>query len=175
MSLAVAAPPVYALASSVNHVVAVDIDEVLCKYCEGFIKWYTGRPVALDAGQCFRACYAPGVESARTAFLDTQAFANELDPIPGALESLLKLRGAGFELHAVTARPEACRVATEQYLAKFFPGLLSGLHFAQAPYKGRICRSICACALIDDQLANALDAGMHGVPAIVLDLDGTYT
>jgi len=158
-----------------RFVVAVDIDEVLCKYCEGFVRWQFGPQAVQDAGYCFRLTYAPPQAAAREQFLSTRQF-EELELVPGALEALTTLRRLGcFELQAVTARPPSCRVPTERFLARRFPGLVSGLHFAEVSQKGGTCRALGASILIDDQLGNALDASRSGVPAVLLDVDGTYT
>jgi len=158
-----------------RFVVAVDIDEVLCQYCEGFVRWHFGPPAVQDPGQCFRLTYAPPQAAARERFLSTWQF-EDLDLVTGALEALTTLRRLGcFEIQAVTARPPSCRAPTERFLARRFPGLVSGLHFAEVAQKGGICRALGASILVDDQLANALDASRSGVPAVLLDVDGAYT
>jgi len=170
-----AAPPTDALLQQRPLIVAVDIDEVICRFSEGFMRWWSNiHDDPLVPSQCFRACYSAVARSARPKFLLTQAFL-ELEPVPGALEALSKLRSLGFELQAVTSRPAETRETTNQYLAKFFPGIFSDLHFVQSPHKGIVCSNIGAFVLVDDQPCNLSDALEHGVQAIVFDFDGLYS
>lgn len=98
------------------------------------------------------------------------------EPVFGSQEALQQLKTAGFELHAVTSRPGSCKSSTERFLARCFPALISGLHFASVsgPTKGELCRQLGVVILVDDQLQNILDAVSHGVRCVVLDLQGHY-
>eukprot|EP00927_Polykrikos_kofoidii_P046209 TRINITY_DN40418_c0_g1_i1.p1 TRINITY_DN40418_c0_g1~~TRINITY_DN40418_c0_g1_i1.p1 ORF type:complete len:889 (-),score=104.09 TRINITY_DN40418_c0_g1_i1:209-2875(-) len=155
------------------QIVGVDVDEVLCQFSQGLMRWQAGNFAFLhDVGECFRAANTKEAAAARSAFLTTEAF-EDIEPVRGSLKALEKLSRLGFELHAVTARPESTRAATERYFAKFFPGLISGVHFTRS--KGKACQELGAKVYIDDQLPSVKDAVAHGLHAILFDLDGKYT
>ncbi|CAK9010820.1 unnamed protein product [Durusdinium trenchii] len=154
--------------------VALDVDEVLCRTAEAFCMWHSGQP-GTDLTECFQRCYSTDASALRDQFLCSD-FAIMAEPVLGSQEALQGLKSAGFELHAVTSRPGHCKSSTERFLARCFPALISGLHFASAsgPSKGELCRQLGAVALVDDQLQNVMDAASHGVRCVVLDLQGQY-
>lgn len=157
-----------------SPVLALDIDEVLCKFCEGFAKWQTGLDIPRTADECFRLSYRPGIEATREMFLATPAFL-ELDPLPGSVEALQYLKRCGFILVAVTARPGSTKTATERWLARFFPNLVSALYFTPCGAKGPLCQQIGARVLVDDQLPNVSNAHLYGIYSVIFDQDGMYT
>jgi hypothetical protein len=46
-----------------------------------------------------------------------------MPPMPGALDLVSNLSGAGFEIVALTARPESLRTMTEAYCKEYFPDI----------------------------------------------------
>lgn len=154
--------------------VALDVDEVLCRTAEAFCTWHSGQP-ATDLTESFQRCYSTDSSALRDQFLCSD-FSMMAEPVFGSQEALQQLKTAGFELHAVTSRPGSCKSSTERFLARCFPALISGLHFASVsgPTKGELCRQLGVVILVDDQLQNILDAVSHGVRCVVLDLQGHY-
>ncbi|CAJ1430830.1 unnamed protein product [Effrenium voratum] len=154
--------------------VALDVDEVLCRTAEAFCTWQTGQP-GMDLTECFQRCYSHDASAMREQFLCSD-FSLMAEPVQGSQEALQQLKAAGFELHAVTSRPGSCKTSSERFLARCFPALISGLHFASStgPSKGQLCRQLEAVVLVDDQLQNVMDAVAHGVRCVVLDLHGQY-
>merc|ERR1712137_794270 len=126
------------------------------------------------ADECFRLSYQPGIETTREIFLATSAFL-ELDPLPGSVEALQYLKRCGFILVAVTARPGSTKTATERWLARFFPNLVSALYFTPCGAKGPLCQQMGARVLVDDQLPNVFNAHLHGIYSVIFDQDGMYT
>jgi len=160
--------------SQAQEVIAIDIDEVLCRFAEAFEAWRTGRPIGTrDVGDCHFAASMEDAAQARGAFVASEAFA-QIPPVPGALEALRRLKALGLRPECVTTRSELLRGPTERYLERFFPGLISRVHFVLVRQKGLICKNIGARLLIDDQLQNVADAIACGVHAIIFDLDRKY-
>jgi len=159
-------------------VVAVDVDEVLCKYSEGFFKWQAARDGSEEPppapGICFKLACNKGNAAAREEFALSQAFV-EIDCIPGAKQALKRLRKAGARFEVVTSRPLSMKEATLKYLKKYYDGLIDEVHFSPSGQKGKICKEIGAEVLIDDQARNISDAAKEDVPGVLFDLFGTYT
>eukprot|EP00439_Symbiodinium_sp_Y106_P084335 s25_g25.t1 len=162
--------------STTRNVLALDVDEVLCRCAEAFVQWQFGQTPG-DLVECFQRCYSSDASAAREQFLSSD-FATLAEPVHGSPEALQQLKALGWELHAVTSRPASAKASTERFLAQRFPGLISGLHFTssarEGPSKGQLCSALGARALVDDQLPNVYDAVAHGVSAVVLDLQGSY-
>lgn len=159
-------------------VVAVDIDEVICRYVDGFRRFlerighglgsWDAQPAALfkeahDPRSALRAAFA------RSGGLDL------LDEVQGAVAGLTRLRAAGVRLEAVTTRPGAMRATTERLLRRLLPAdTFAAVHHVQPGQKGRVCSQLGAQVLIDDQIPNAKDAATSGVSAILFDYQGEY-
>lgn len=154
-------------------VLAVDVDEVLCRCAEAFVLWQTGK-VLLDVNECFQICYAHSNAAAREQFFNSEAAVNA-QAVSGAFEALQTLRALNFEVHAITARPASSQSMTYQFLQRCFPGMIGGLHLStpSSPSKGAIAKSLGACGLVDDQLPHVLEASQQ-LPAVLFDLDGRY-
>eukprot|EP00438_Fugacium_kawagutii_P036747 Skav205303 [mRNA] locus=scaffold3444:14018:18688:+ [translate_table: standard] len=157
-------------------VLAVDVDEVLCRCAEAFVLWQTGQ-VLLDVNECFQICYAHSNAVAREQFFNSEAAVNA-QAVPGALEGLKALTGQwNFEVHAITARPASSQSMTYEFLQRCFPGMIAQLHLATpSTSKGAIAKSLGACGLVDDQLPHVLEAsGPQQLPAVLFDLEGRYS
>ena len=168
-------PSDLALPNSERRVLAVDVDEVLCRCAEAFVLWQTGK-VLLDVNECFQICYAHSNAAAREEFFNSEAAVNA-QTVPGSFEALQALRALNFEVHAITARPISSQSMTFQFLQRCFPGMISGLHLAtppSSPSKGAIAKSLGACGLVDDQLPHVLEASQK-LPAVLFDLDSRYS
>jgi len=155
--------------------VALDVDEVLVCYMEGFRKFLAReRPEGpLDTQSVFREAHDPNSpwrhEFAANGGLDN------LDAVPGAIAALRRLKLAGVRLEVVTSRPPGMRQSTEELLGRIFlPGTFSDMHFVSGGEKGRTCKSIGALALVDDQIPNAIDANNCGVISVLFDFGGSY-
>jgi len=48
----------------------------------------------------------------------------QMPDITGA-QALAQLKSLGVDIQAVTTRPERCRAATELFLERFYPGLIT--------------------------------------------------
>eukprot|EP00747_Dinoflagellata_sp_TGD_P062255 gnl/TRDRNA2_/TRDRNA2_152917_c1_seq1.p1 gnl/TRDRNA2_/TRDRNA2_152917_c1~~gnl/TRDRNA2_/TRDRNA2_152917_c1_seq1.p1 ORF type:complete len:709 (+),score=49.89 gnl/TRDRNA2_/TRDRNA2_152917_c1_seq1:62-2188(+) len=156
-------------------VIALDIDEVLVCYVDGFRKWLEKeRPEGpLDNRTVFTEAHEP--ESQMRMKFAMQGGLDNLEPVPGSPAALRRLRAAGVRLEAVTSRPPIMRRSTELLLLKIFPpDTFAAAHFVSGGQKGITCQSINAQALVDDQLPNVLDAASCGITAVLFDLYGSY-
>jgi len=156
-------------------VVAVDVDEVLVCYVDGFRKYLQRvRPEGpLDTTSVFHEAHS-ATSPLRQDFAVNGGLDN-LEAVPGSIAALRKLRAAGVRLEAVTSRPPIMRQSTEALLLKLFPpGTFAAAHFVEGGQKGAACNAINAVALIDDQVPNIIDVASCGVIAILFDLCGSY-
>mmetsp|Transcript_50120 Transcript_50120/g.92502 ORF Transcript_50120/g.92502 Transcript_50120/m.92502 type:complete len:700 (+) Transcript_50120:46-2145(+) len=156
-------------------VIALDVDEVLVCYVDGFRKFLQReRPDSpCDIDTAFHEAHHPRspwrLQFAMNGGLDN------LEAVPGAAAALRKLRAAGIRLEAVTSRPPIMRQSTEALLLKLFPpDTFSAAHFAGPGEKGHTCNMIRAQALVDDQLPNILDAANCNVTGVLFDLCRSY-
>mmetsp|Transcript_2363 Transcript_2363/g.6827 ORF Transcript_2363/g.6827 Transcript_2363/m.6827 type:complete len:552 (-) Transcript_2363:38-1693(-) len=160
---------------SQQTVVALDIDEVLVRYFDGFLKFMARENPegTRDIDTLFAEAHSP-ISKWRLQFAMSGGLDN-LEPVPGAATALQRLREAGIRLEAVTSRPPAMRECTEAMLLRLFPaGTFSAAHFVSSGEKGRKCNEIRACAIVDDQLPNILDTSSCGVFAVLFDYAGSY-
>jgi len=162
-------------ASAPPMIVALDVDEVLVCYVDGFRKFLMReRPEGpFDVQSIFREAHDPNnpwrQEFALNGGLDN------LEAVPGAVAALRRLRLAGVQLEVVTSRAPVMRQSTEALLSRLFPpGTFSAAHFIAGGDKGVTCKTIGACALVDDQIPNVLDANACGVISVLFDFGGSY-
>ena len=150
----------------VKPVLAVDVDECLVAFLDGYAAWLagTGREtfrVAALAG--FGAAAHLGLDPRAGKALEMEFLAAvgvEITPMPGAVTAIAAL-AERYELHAVTARVASIAGdATRACLEHHFGDAFAGVHLQQrdldcAPTpKGEICARLGAVALIDDSPAN---------------------
>lgn len=157
------------------HVVAIDVDEVLCCYVESFRKFLRQqRPDGpLDMPTVFREAHNPQ-SPWRLQFALTGGIDN-LEAMPGSASALRRLRAAGVEIQVITSRPPVMRGPTEAMLQRLFPpDTFAAAHFVGAGQKGRTCNRIGAIALVDDQIPNVIDAASCGVASVLFDYCGNY-
>lgn len=155
--------------------VALDVDEVLVQYVDGFRKFLQReRPNGpMDTDSVFHEAHNPNshwrLQFALSGGLDN------LEAVPGAAAALRRLKSAGVRLEAVTSRPPIMRQSTEALLNRLFaPGTFSGAHFVGPGEKGHTCNAIGARVLVDDQLPNCVDCCACGVVGVLFDFCGSY-
>lgn len=136
---------------SAPPLVAVDIDEVIARYVDGFQGYLerTGHGIA-DPAALFREAHDP--QSAHRAAFTHSGGLDLLDEVPGAVAGLARLRAAGVRLEAVTTRPAAMRATTERLLQRLLPAdTFAAVYHVQPGEKGTVCSRLGAQVLIDDQ------------------------
>lgn len=173
--LAPSAVPGFGDVGQAPVVIALDVDEVLCRYTDGFRRYLTKhRPDGpLDVHTVFQEAY-DAQNQWRLAFAQSGGL-DRLEAVPGALLALRMLLSAGVRLEVVTSRPPVMRASTQALLEGLYGAdVFSAMHFIGPGEKGLTCRNIGAVALVDDQLHNVVDAHSHGVQCVLFDLRGGY-
>jgi len=96
-----------------------------------------------------------------------------LQPFPEAQEGIARLKRTGRSLLAVTSRPACNRDCTESWLERYFPGMFSGVEFAnhfslegEVVSKLEICKSNGVGVLIEDICGNAIDVARE-IPVVL--------
>jgi len=151
------------------------VDEVLVSYVDSFRQFLEReRPHGpLDVQNVFMEAHDPN-SPWRLQFA-TNGGLDNLDPVPGSADALRRLKAAGIRLEVVTSRPPIMRQSTEAMLRRLFPAdTFSAHHFVGPGEKGHTCNAIGACALVDDQIQNTIDADACGVISVLFDLFGSY-
>jgi hypothetical protein len=158
-----------------SMIIALDVDEVLVQYVDGFRKYMQReRPNGpLDTDSIFHEAHNP-TSPWRLQFALSGGLDN-LDAVPGAAAALQRFRSNGIRLEAVTSRPPIMRQSTEALLGKLFPpDTFAAYHFVGPGGKGSTCVAIGARALVDDQYPNCVDVCGCGVTSVLFDYCGSY-
>jgi len=156
-------------------VVAIDVDEVLVCYVDGFRKFLQRElPEGLpESSSIFKEAHDAN-SPWRMKFAMEGGLEN-LEAVPGSHEALRRLCAAGLRLEVVTSRPPAMKESTKVLLGKLFPpDTFADYHFVQGGEKGLTCVQLGALALVDDQIPNAIDVLNCGLLPILFDLNGSY-
>eukprot|EP00931_Biecheleriopsis_adriatica_P056667 TRINITY_DN33589_c0_g1_i1.p1 TRINITY_DN33589_c0_g1~~TRINITY_DN33589_c0_g1_i1.p1 ORF type:complete len:733 (+),score=123.90 TRINITY_DN33589_c0_g1_i1:192-2201(+) len=156
-------------------IIAIDVDEVLVCYVEGFRKWLQRElpGVQLPHQELFQEAHNT-MSPWRIKFA-LEGGLDNLEAVPGADEALHRLRAAGARLEVVTSRPPTMRESTEALLQRLFPrDTFSAFHFVGPGQKGKTCLQIGALALVDDQIPNTVDVLGCGLLPVLFNLDGSY-
>ncbi|TPX34713.1 hypothetical protein SmJEL517_g02695 [Synchytrium microbalum] len=181
----------------VKPVLAIDCDDVLLKTVEGLCQFhnehYATSLVPADFSSYNYWEVWGGNREGATAkvrqWYQLASFAN-LDPVPGALEALQRLKEF-YDLVVVTSRQDFIRAATIANIQKHYPGIFDDehIHFANhwihptdhvhyqglvSKSKAELCDEASAVLLVDDNLDYAKDVSNHGLYAILFDLEGSY-
>ncbi len=168
---------------NIKPVIAVDIDEVLVPFAEGFIGFYNqvnGTAYELATTQVYRLEEITG---------DTKEYMLEMVhqyhalverradlPIEGAVDAINRLL-MYYEVDIVTSRRYVELEFTHKWLRQNFPKVFRKVHFIRGPddgnvmTKSEICQQIGAKVLIEDQLTYALDAAKSGIRVLLF---GSY-
>lgn len=168
--------------------VAVDVDEVLGrflfalnKFCKDHydMEYCVGDYWVYEFAKIWN-CTTDESNHIVHEFFKSQHFNDGIPVIPGAFDSLLRLK-SHCELVVVTSRQHAIRDATLEWIDNHFPGIFEdvyfGNHFAlqgTSRKKSEICKSIGAQVLIDDNPAYAQECAEEGLQVLLYDWDGDY-
>jgi len=156
-------------------VIALDVDEVLVEYVEGFRKFLVqANPDGpLDAVSVFHEAHS-ATSSYRLDFC-TNGGLDNLEEVPGASDALRRLKAVGVQLEALTSRNPSMRESTETLILQVFgPDLFTAAHFTAGTSKGAYCERIGAVAIVDDQILNVIDTSSYGVISVLFDFNGGY-
>lgn len=167
-----------------KRVLAVDFDDVLLPFDEGFIAYHNtnfGTEVRHEHSVEYASHTLFGIDR-RTKldrvneFCASDAHAN-LVPVKGSFTAVQSLRQQ-FDLQIVTSRPERAADSVHNWLGRNFPDCFSRVHFmnhvdphegAVVRAKGEVCRELDVIGLIEDAPTNALNAANLGVQVYLFD------
>ncbi|PSC74997.1 NLI interacting factor-like phosphatase [Micractinium conductrix] len=168
--------------------VAVDVDEVLGRFLHSLNKFcleaYDMRYDVsdywvYDFAKIWECCQDESNEKVH-AFFDSHHFAAGIETIPGAYDSLLRLRPA-CEFMVVTSRQHVIQEPTLEWLEEHFPEVFSEVHFGNhfalegaSRKKSEICHAIGAEVLIDDNPAYAKECAEAGIHVLLYDWQHGY-
>jgi hypothetical protein len=163
-----------------NEVVALDIDDVVVKHVEGFVKWsnetYGTTLTPNDYTEAWHELWDIDKEEVepRKKLFFTNEVVGDFEVIEGAAEGLIALSSAK-KVIGVTSRRESLRPVTERVLEELAPGAVSRVVFATyfrngtkfTQSKADICHKIGARSLIDDHLKHCQAVNDIGVDAVL--------
>uniref|UniRef100_A0ACD5YJZ9 Uncharacterized protein n=1 Tax=Avena sativa TaxID=4498 RepID=A0ACD5YJZ9_AVESA len=169
-------------------IVAVDVDEVLCRFLATLNRFvadrYSWNHSVSDyhVYEFFKVwnCSPEKANSLVHEFYGSHYFQNGIHPIPGALDALQNL-SSFCTLSVVTSRQNAIKDQTLEWIEKHYPAIFEQIHFGnhfalQGPSKPKseICRSFGAQVLIDDNPRYALECAEAGMKVLLFDYHNSY-
>ncbi|KAI0768610.1 hypothetical protein BD413DRAFT_563434 [Trametes elegans] len=194
-----AAPPGSILEDFVHDssrpVIAVDMDDVLCKTNDAVAKWHNdtyGTKMTLDDFYYYYYWMNPywgtpdeTVEKVEKIWQSD--YLDKAEPVEGAYEGVLALKNLGYRLIVVTARQPRELDRSLEWIEKHFPALFDTIictgqsqetltdehELVTKLSKAEVCRKIGAKFLIDDSAENSIDCACANPPVPVL-LFGDY-
>ena len=153
-------------------VLGIDFDEVLCETNNSLIGWHNQEfqtSISLSSTREFGLEYLfnCGTEEALRRF-DKFIYSHQerLNPVQGAQPTMQYFLQRDYRLVVVTNRAKNLSDLTLSWIQQHFAGVFSDFVFCEKP-KGRTCRELNCCTLVDDHLKNANDCAKEGIPAIV--------
>ena len=171
---------------TVNRTIYVDMDDVICETCRGFLKLLQGefnRRVAYEDVTVFDLS-----KSFSMSYDEIEGFMERahqpdvlsaLTPLPGALETLQTWVDGGYKIDIMTGRPPSTRVLTEEWLNRHEVGYHS-LNFVDKYGRCEIDASFSEaltmdelaekryCLAVEDSQATAEFIHEQGVAPVVL-------
>lgn len=168
----------------VRQKIGVDVDDVLSRSAEGFADFSTKRwgkaHRAEDYTEDWAAFWGAPLEEAlqRVKEVHTSGVFGKFLHFEAALPALREL-AQRYELIVITSRREQLKPETDAWIARHFPDVFSGVHYAGIwdreadPHhllkqtKASICRELGVQYLIDDQPKHCIAAAESGINALL--------
>lgn len=160
--------------------IAVDIDDVVTSFLEGFLKIYNKKyntNISVDEMTSYKfwECLPITKEEANSIcyeFYDSEYFEG-IGLVEKAVESIKKL-SINHEIIFVTSRPFKIKVKTENFIKKIFPEnsyqiFFSSDFFGEGPTKSQICGNQRVDFLVEDNKDYAFDCAKSGTSVFLLD------
>ena len=169
-----------------NRTIYVDMDDVICETCRGFLKLLQSefnRYVAyedvkeFDLSQTFNMSFDEIEEFMERAHHPD--ILSALIPLPGALETIKNWGDNGYKIDIMTGRPPSTRAYTEEWLERHEVGYNS-LNFVDKYGRREFDPSFCEaltladlaavrfCLAVEDSAATAEYLAEHEVAPVVL-------
>jgi uncharacterized HAD superfamily protein len=173
-------------------VVAVDVDEVLGRFLESLNEYvmcaseFGQRQFRVDDYFVYEFAKVWGCSASESnrivhEFFDSRHFRDGIAPIPGALESLRRIKQMSVSLNVVTSRQHVIQEPTLDWLAAHYGGIFDAVHFGNhfslegaSRKKSELCEAINAGILVDDNVSYALECAEAGIEVLLFDWNGSY-
>ena len=173
-------------------IVAVDVDEVLGRFVESLNEYvlcaaeFGQRAFSVEdyfVYEFAKVWNGSPSESNRIVheFFDSRHFRDGIAPIPGAFESLQRIKETRVSLNVVTSRQHVIQEPTLNWLGEHYGGIFDGCFFGNhfsmsgaSKKKSELCREIGAAVLIDDNVTYALECADAGIEVLLFDWNGKY-
>jgi len=163
--------------------IAVDIDDVLAKHVEGFVRYsnetWQGTLTAADYTEDWPKTWGVSRSEAlaRAAKIHSPEVMGEYDCIESA-KTVLESLAVHHTLIVITSRRVETRELTEQWVDTYFPNIFESISMAGLwdnantasainLTKGDICESLGVDVLIDDQLKHCYGVAERGIHSII--------
>lgn len=161
--------------------IAVDIDEVVAEYLDGYLKFLEARHnIVLQREDFFSYDFWEVIGYSKQTDIDrvdqyykTKYF-DEMQPSEDAVKSLKKLVQK-HQIYFITARPSEWKQKTEIWLSKYFKGMdykviyLALAHKKNHEGKGAICRAHDINIIFEDRFDYAQDCAEKDIKVILFD------
>lgn len=160
--------------------IAVDIDEVIASFLEGFLKVYNKKyntDTSVDEMSSYKFWECLPITEEETNSICDEFYASEhfesVGLVKMAVESIKKL-SANHEIIFVTSRPVSVKGKTENFIKKHFPNIPVKIFFSSDYYGGELTKSqICddqgVDFLVEDNKYYAFDCAKNGTCVFLLD------
>jgi 5'(3')-deoxyribonucleotidase len=167
-------------AHETREMIAVDLDDVLFDFIGHFFEWHNqvyGTSIERQ-DMVYRVLWDAWGGTKEEALERIPRFLNrpehlDLDPIPGAVEVLRRLKRR-YQLSIISAREPEAAESTSAWLGKYFDGIFEQVHLGIANpmsskrlSKAKVCLQIGATTLIDDQLIHIEECVNSGIRVLV--------
>lgn len=118
-------------------ILAIDLDDTVCSTNVTVVQWHNdtqGTALSLDDLYYYHYWKTPGWGTAEETMKKARAFFQsshflERKPVPGAVESLRRLKADGYKLVVVTSRGDDLKPETEAWLEKHCPDVFDDVHY----------------------------------------------
>lgn len=161
--------------------VAVDNDELLFDFVGSFILFHNkvyGTKLTKENFFSYRYYEVLGIREGEdiprfTEFYQSEYFEN-IQPVEGAKEAMEHLKESGHTLFVVTGRIHSLVNKTRDDLIKYYPGIFSGISFANTygtngdkRKKSVLCRQLNSRIILEDDFLHIHDCANAGISVLV--------
>ena len=162
--------------------IAVDIDEVLFEFVEGYLKFVASeghKNLSYDDIYSYELCNPLGITQGEAIDLAGGFYKSEHfdfgNIVEGAQEAIKELKNQEHELFFITSRPLSWKPKTFEFLKQefsidsdkvFFAG---DFHKGQGKTKEKICEGLGINLIIDDRGDYGLNYAGHGIRVLMPD------
>lgn len=159
--------------------IAVDLDDVLGDWMNGFLVWYNTRNnthftfeqmASWDLWKVFD-------KEKKVIIKNCQMFdahsTRYMRPVAGATNGVKTLKLKGYNIFAITTRDQSLRYVCEKFVNTYFRSNIDKIIFAErnskTDKKYQVCQDLNIGTLVDDNQKDVLECSRNGVRAFLLD------